>query len=86
MVKKTNPLTDSMGLKPKNKMKRQEQHIKRKKAKTLAQHKERHARRKEEGKDPALRAERLKKNIPLTLERKRVWDDVGSDVEDGGLG
>ncbi|KZZ95795.1 RNA processing factor [Ascosphaera apis ARSEF 7405] len=86
MVKKTNPLTSSVGLKPKNKMKRQEIHIRRKKAKTLAQHKERHARRKEEAKDPSLKADRLKKNIPLTLERKRVWDDVGSDVEDGGLG
>ncbi|KAI5286193.1 hypothetical protein KEM54_006975 [Ascosphaera aggregata] len=86
MVKKTNPLTDSIGLKPKNKLKRQEQHIKRKKAKDLAQRKERHARRKEEAKDPSLKAERLKRNIPLTLERKRVWDDVGSDVEDGVLG
>nr|KMM67250.1 ribosome production factor 1 [Coccidioides posadasii RMSCC 3488] len=69
--------------KPTNKLQRQMLHIKRKQAKDKLSRAERFARKKEEAKDPRLKAERLKRNIPLTLERKRVWDDVGSDVEDG---
>jgi len=33
--------------------------------------------------DPSLRETRLKQNVPLTIERKRVWDDVDSDTGDG---
>ncbi|WEW56483.1 Ribosome production factor 1 [Emydomyces testavorans] len=69
--------------KPANKQKRQMLHIKRKQTKDKLSRAERFSRKKEEAKDPRLKAERLKRNIPLTLERKRVWDDVGSDVEDG---
>ncbi|TPX23649.1 hypothetical protein DIZ76_012984 [Coccidioides immitis] len=69
--------------KPTNKLQRQMLHIKRKQAKDKLSRVERFARKKEEAEDPRLKAERLKRNIPLTLERKRVWDDVGSDVEDG---
>ncbi|KAI5308764.1 hypothetical protein KEM55_004929, partial [Ascosphaera atra] len=86
MGKKSNPLVENIGSKPKNKLKRQDQHVKRKKAQDAARRKERFSRKKEEAKDPKLKAERLKRNIPLTLERKRVWDDVDSDVEEGGLG
>ncbi|PGH23183.1 hypothetical protein AJ80_02713 [Polytolypa hystricis UAMH7299] len=69
-----------------NKQKRQLQHIKRKRTKDEEQRAVRFARKKEEAKNPKLRTERLRRNVPLTLERKRVWDDVGSDVEEGGLG
>lgn len=36
-------------------------------------------RRKEERGDPDLRNERLEKNKPLTIDKKRVWDDVDDD-------
>ncbi|KAI0816250.1 Brix-domain-containing protein [Xylaria sp. FL0064] len=39
----------------------------------------RFSRKKEEKKDPALRAARLAKNKPITLDQKRVWDDVDND-------
>ncbi|KAL1959020.1 hypothetical protein VTO42DRAFT_3261 [Malbranchea cinnamomea] len=69
--------------KPRNKLKRQLLHAKRQKIKDAQTRAERFARKKEEAKNPKLKEERLKRNIPLTLDRKRVWDDVGSDVEDG---
>lgn len=40
-------------------------------------------RRREEDKDLRLRDERIKRNVPLTLDRKRVWDDVDSDTGEG---
>jgi ribosome production factor 1 len=73
----------SLPFKTKNKHRRQDLHVKRKRAIDALSRTERFARRKEEGKDPKLKEDRLKRNIPLTLERKRVWDDVDSDVEDG---
>ena len=42
-------------------------------------HEERHRRRKEEAKDPELRRERLEKNQPASIDKKRVWDDVNDD-------
>ncbi|KAI0195008.1 Brix-domain-containing protein [Astrocystis sublimbata] len=35
--------------------------------------------KREEKKDPSLRAARLEKNKPRTLDQKRVWDDVDDD-------
>lgn len=69
--------------KTKNKERRQSLHINRKRATDSIKRDERFRRRREEDKDPTLREQRLKENIPLTLERKRVWDDVDSDIEDG---
>ncbi len=69
--------------KTKNKEKRQSLHINRKKATDSIKRDERFRRRREEDKNPSLREQRLKQNVPLTLERKRVWDDVDSDVGDG---
>ncbi|KAL8683704.1 MAG: hypothetical protein Q9186_000338 [Xanthomendoza sp. 1 TL-2023] len=66
-----------------NREKRQKLHITRKKALDNTRRDERFRRRREEDKDPSLREERLRKNIPLTLERKRVWDDVDRDTGDG---
>ncbi|EEH23320.1 hypothetical protein PABG_05531 [Paracoccidioides brasiliensis Pb03] len=85
MPSKKSKLLPSGGMefKPANKDKRKILHIKRKKVKDAQSRAERFARKKEEAKNPKLKAERLRRNIPLTLERKRVWDDVDSDVEDG---
>lgn len=66
-----------------NKEKRQSLHINRKKATDSIKRDERFRRRREEDKDPTLREQRLKQNVPLTLERKRVWDDGDSDIGDG---
>ena len=66
-----------------NKEKRQSLHINRKRATDSIKRDERFRRRREEDKNPSLREQRLKQNVPLTLERKRVWDDVDSDVGDG---
>ncbi|KAF8469031.1 Brix domain-containing protein [Kalaharituber pfeilii] len=58
-----------------NKLARQKLNVKIKTSSGTAKHKLRAERRKEEEKNPELRVERLKKNIPITLERKRVWDE-----------
>ena len=69
--------------KTKNKQRRQSLHITRKRATDSIKRDERFRRRREEDKSPDLREQRLKQNVPLTLERKRVWDDVDGDVGDG---
>lgn len=66
-----------------NKEKRQTLQLRRKKAQDSIKRDERFRRRREEDKDPSLREERLKQNVPLTLERRRVWDDVDRDTSDG---
>ncbi|KAK2749867.1 hypothetical protein FQN57_005283 [Myotisia sp. PD_48] len=81
--KSGNPQSAALEYKATNKLKRQELHIQRKKLKDEHTRAVRFARKKEEAKNPKLKAERLKRNVPLTLERKRQWDDAGSDVEDG---
>ena len=72
--------------KPANKLIRQSLNVKRKRAKDSERRAERFARKKEESKNAGLREERLRRNVPLTIDRKRVWDDVDSDAEEGGLG
>lgn len=52
----------------KNKQVRKLQNIKRKRNENAARHKLRHERRKEEAKDPSLKAERLARSVPLTLD------------------
>lgn len=74
-----------MDFKTPNKQKRHLLHIKRKRAKDSARRAQRFGTKKEEAKNPKLKEERLKRNIPLTLDRKRVWDEAGSDTE-GPLG
>lgn len=73
----------SLPFKVANKEKRQGLHIRRKKALDSTKRDERFQRRREEEKDPSLRENRLRANVPLTLERKRVWDDVDRDTGDG---
>jgi ribosome production factor 1 len=73
----------SLPFKTANKLKRQSLHVKRKHAKDSIRRAERFGRKKEESKNPRLRDERLRRNIPLTLDRKRVWDEIDYNVEDG---
>lgn len=72
----------SLPFKTGNKHKRENFHINRKKAQDKTQRDKRFSRRREEDKDPRLREERVKQNVPLTLERKRVWDEVDRDTGD----
>lgn len=65
-----------------NKYKRQDLFIKQKQVKEKNKREERFSRKKDEIKNPRLRDERLKNNQPLTIERKRVWDDVDSGDEE----
>ncbi|KAI9782519.1 MAG: hypothetical protein M1816_001857 [Peltula sp. TS41687] len=69
--------------KPKNKLRRQDIHLKRKKAHEVSKRDERFRRKREEDNDPRLREERRRRNAPQTLERKRTWDEYKSDDEPG---
>jgi ribosome production factor 1 len=73
----------SLPFKTANKLKRQNLHVKQKQARDSLRRAERFGRKKEESKNPRLREERRKRNVPLTLDRKRVWDEVDDSVEDG---
>ena len=73
----------ALSFKASNKAKRERLHVDRKKAQDIAKRDTRFRRRREEDKDPRLREERIKQNVPLTLERKRVWDAVDNDTGDG---
>ncbi|KAL2156454.1 hypothetical protein VTH82DRAFT_1199 [Thermothelomyces myriococcoides] len=69
----------SLSLKTRNKLRRQQLYIQQKKATNKARHEERHRRRKEEAKDPELRRQRLERNQPASIDKKRIWDDVDDD-------
>lgn len=73
----------SLPFKASNKEKRERLQVNRKKAQDSAKRDTRFRRRREEDKNPRLREERIKQNVPLTLERKRVWDKVDNDTGDG---
>jgi ribosome production factor 1 len=74
------------GIKPKNKMRRQDMYLKVRKLKEAQKRDERFKRRREEAKDPSLRQERLANNVPVTIDGKRTWDEPLGDVEDEALG
>lgn len=82
--KRVKPLSSkaSLPFKTANKFKRQDLHVKQKKARDSIRRDERFKRKREEDKDPELRRERLARNIPHTIDKKRVWDEVDGD----GLG
>ncbi|OCK76148.1 Brix-domain-containing protein [Lepidopterella palustris CBS 459.81] len=65
-----------------NKAKRRDFHVKQKKARGSIKRDERFRRKREEEKNPRLREERLARNIPITIDQKRTWDDVGGDEGD----
>ncbi|KAK4227657.1 ribosome production factor 1 [Podospora fimiseda] len=69
----------SLSMKTKNKQRRKQLYVTQKKESGKARHEERHRRRREEAKNPELRAERLEKNQPASIDKKRVWDDVDDD-------
>ncbi|KAL2171068.1 hypothetical protein VTG60DRAFT_3916 [Thermothelomyces hinnuleus] len=69
----------SLSLKTSNKLKRQQLYVQQKKATGKARHEERHRRRKEEAKNPELRRQRLERNQPASIDKKRIWDDVDDD-------
>lgn len=66
-------------LKASNKLKRQEDYVKYKKFADKERREARFRRKKEEDRDPTLRAARLAKNPTKTLDQKRVWDDGDDD-------
>lgn len=69
-----------------NKIKRQEQNLKHKKAKESSRRDERLRRRRTEDKNPVLREERRAQNVPQTIDKKRIWDRVeGAEDDDLGL-
>ncbi|EPQ64775.1 Bgt-1769 [Blumeria graminis f. sp. tritici] len=65
-----------------NKLRRQDLHMKQKKARESLRRDERFKRKREEDSNPKLRKERLIRNIPHTIDNKRTWDDT----DDDGLG
>lgn len=81
-------LSDKAALpfKTSNKLRRQDLHVKQKRARDALKRAERFGRRKEEEKNPRLREERLRRNVPVTLDKKRVYDEVQDEPESGGLG
>lgn len=62
-----------------NKLRRQTLHIQEKRTTSKARREERIRRRKQEAKEPELKAERLARNQTKTIEQKRVWDDGDED-------
>ena len=69
----------SLSLKTSNKLRRKQLYVEQKKVTGKARHEERHRRRRDEAKDPELRRERLEKNQPASIDKKRIWDDVDDD-------
>ncbi|KAH8686757.1 anticodon-binding protein [Ilyonectria robusta] len=66
-------------LKAANKLKRRELFIEHKKTKDKERREMRYRRKKEEDREPELKDARLAKRKPVTLDQKRVWDDVDDD-------
>jgi ribosome production factor 1 len=69
----------SLTRKTSNKLKRQELYVEQKKLRGKDRREERFRRKREEDKDPELRSSRLAKNRMITLDQKRVWDEVDDD-------
>ncbi len=74
--------TAPTGFKPKNKLRRQAAHLSIKKAREAEKRDLRHRRKREEDKDPSLREARQARNVPATIDTKRVWDEPVGDEED----
>ena len=66
-------------LKAAPKLKRKELYVQYKKASDKERRDMRYQRKKEEARNPELKAERLAKRTPKTLDQKRVWDEVDDD-------
>jgi ribosome production factor 1 len=66
-------------LKSAPKLKRKELYVQYKKASDKERRDMRYQRKKEEARNPELKAARLAKRTPKTLDQKRVWDEVDDD-------
>ncbi|OQO04784.1 hypothetical protein B0A48_09708 [Cryoendolithus antarcticus] len=77
-------MAGSSSLRIGNKIKRSEQHVKRKKEKESTKRDERLKRRRHEDKNPDLRAARQSRNVPATIDSKRTWDEVDPDEGEEG--
>lgn len=72
----------ALGYQSANKDRRKQFHIKQKQARDSIKRQDRFQRKKEEDKNPHLRKERLKQNVPHTIDSKRKWDDaIGEDAD-----
>lgn len=70
-----------------NKQKRHSFNLKFKKDKESSKRDERLRRRRTEDKNPRLREERRARNVPVTIDSKRKWDEVNEEeAESGALG
>ncbi|WPH00695.1 ribosome production factor 1 [Acrodontium crateriforme] len=70
-----------------NKLKRQQHQLKVKRQFESDKRDARRKRRREEDKNPRLREERLARNVPTTIDKKRTWDEVDPEAEaEGRLG
>ncbi|KAF2841604.1 Brix-domain-containing protein [Patellaria atrata CBS 101060] len=65
-----------------NKEKRKDFHLKQKLARAALKREQQFRRKKEEDRDPALREERRARNVPQTIDSKRVWDEYSGDEGD----
>ncbi|OTA66669.1 Brix-domain-containing protein [Hypoxylon sp. EC38] len=74
--------SSSLSKKTGNKLHRQSLYVKQKRDREKEKREARFRRKKEEDREPELRRERVERNKPATIDRKRVWDDV----DDDGLG
>ncbi|KAI9807373.1 MAG: hypothetical protein M1833_000117 [Piccolia ochrophora] len=72
---------DTLPIHNANKFRRQAWHVKQKQTRDSAKRDVGFRRKREEDKDPQLREERLRRNVPMTLERKRVWDEVDREED-----
>jgi ribosome production factor 1 len=75
----------TLPFKTENKFRRQDLHVKQKKARDSLRRDERFRRKREEDRDPELRRQRLTGNVPHTIDKKRVWDDVDGDRLDASV-
>ncbi|KAK9423082.1 putative Brix domain-containing protein [Seiridium unicorne] len=75
----------SLSKKTGNKLHRKSLYVKQKQENEKEKRADRFRRKKEEAQDPELRRERLEKNKPMTIDRKRVWDDIDNVEDQEGL-
>lgn len=71
--------TKSASFNSRNRVNRKTLYIQKKKSDDRERRQARFQRKKEERADPSLKAKRLARNKPVTLEKKRVWDDVDDE-------
>lgn len=69
----------SLSQKTGNKLHRKSLYVKQKQDREKEKRESRFRRKKEEDREPELRRERIARNQPATIDRKRVWDDVDDD-------